>query len=187
MDLALRKFTIAEYDRMVRLGVIREEEHVELLDGRVVQMTPQGPPHAWVTTEVAKRLTLLLGERYTVRTHAPLRALPASEPEPDIAVVRPADMVDMTRHPATALLVVECSMSSLRIDRAIKVPIYARAGIPEYWIANIQQRTLEVYRRPNRRRARFEVTRVCGVDDVVRPIALRGVSLRVGSLFPPLD
>src|SRR5581483_4899655 len=125
------------------------DERVELVDGEIVVMSPQGTRHMAVVRLIARALEKAFGEGHDARTQGPLAVGPFSEPEPDVAVVvgSPDDYLD--EHPTTAILVVEVSDSSLMLDRR-KAGIYAQAKIREYWIANLVEGVLEVRRKPRR-------------------------------------
>jgi Uma2 family endonuclease len=134
-----------EYDRMVEMGCF-EGEHVELLRGGLVEMSPQGPAHANLTEVLAGMLRDRLRDRARVRQHSPFALSDVSEPEPDVAVV---PLGDYSRsHPQRAFLLVEVADSSLMKDRRIKADLYAEGGIPEYWIVDIQAQAIELYRSP---------------------------------------
>jgi hypothetical protein len=134
-----------EYDRMVELGLF-EDERVELLAGVLVEMSPQGTPHAEVMTRLTRWLIQGLGDRAAVRPQLPFALDDYSEPEPDLAVVPPGDYSDA--HPGRALLLIEIADSSLNKDRRIKARSYAAAGVPDYWIVNLVDRIIEVHRGP---------------------------------------
>lgn len=142
----LRPLRRVEYDRLVALGAFTGER-VELLDGRLVTMSPHGEPHAYSITRLTKLLVQRLGDRADVRVQLPFVASELSEPEPDLAVVAPGDYLD--DHPHHAWVVIEVASSSLDEDRRVKAPLYAAAGVPEYWIVNLEERVLEVHRMPS--------------------------------------
>jgi len=137
-----------EYERLVELGLF-VGERLELLDGVLVVREPQGSPHAAIVGKVARILDATFGGGWHSRLHSPLALGDFSEPEPDVAVVagEPADYI--AAHPSSPALVVEVADSSLRLDRRFKAAIYARAGLPEYWIVNLVDRALEVHREPH--------------------------------------
>jgi Uma2 family endonuclease len=145
----VRRLSVEEYHRIVEAGILGEDENVQLIDGVLVAMTPQGRRHAFVIQELNRQLVLALGEDYRVLTQLPLALGGDSEPEPDLAVLRARDAASTTRHPGTALLVVEVADESLRFDRHTKSALYARAGIPEYWIVNLVEMTIEIHRDPD--------------------------------------
>ncbi|MDR7409879.1 MAG: Uma2 family endonuclease [Armatimonadota bacterium] len=150
MSVQTRKWSREEYERLVALGVLREDEPVQLVEGEIVQMSPQNAPHATAVRLVEEALRRVAGEGFDVRAQLPLALGPDSEPEPDVAVVRggPRDYRD--RHPVgeDTVLVVEVAESTWRFDRERKGRVYALAEIAEYWIVNLDRRVLEVYRSP---------------------------------------
>lgn len=145
----LRRWTREEYDRMVEAGILTTRDKVQLIEGEIVEMSPQTPPHVATTHHLLHRvLGSLFPTAPHVRHQAPLALSDRSEPEPDLAVVPGAPQDYRHVHPATALLLVEVSLSSLTYDRTTKAHVYARARIPEYWIVNLRDRCVEVYRDP---------------------------------------
>ncbi|HEU5058377.1 MAG TPA: Uma2 family endonuclease [Kofleriaceae bacterium] len=143
--LRIRPLRRVEYDRLVDLGVF-DDERIELLRGALVEMSPQGAPHADCSAQLVKMLILRLGERASVRAHSPFAATDDSEPEPDVAVNPPRRYSD--GHPQAAHLLIEVADSSLRKDRGIKSEIYAEAGVPEYWIVDVVRAVVEVRTAP---------------------------------------
>jgi Uma2 family endonuclease len=152
-DLRRWRFTVDQYEQMGRTGVFGPDDRVELLDGQIVRMSPIGPTHASIVDRLTQLLVTRLGQRFIVRVQNPVRLPPHSEPEPDLAVLLPRDDFYRTRHPGPGdvPLVIEVSHSSLALDRGIKVPIYAQAGLPQVWLVDVEQRTVTVHRRPEDR------------------------------------
>ena len=146
--LEVRRWTRTEYDRMVEAGIIGEDEKVELIDGEIVKMAPQGTPHAAAIRRAHVALQRAFGPDHYVQVQLPMAPDAVSEPEPDLAVLSGSAGDFDEAHPATALLVVEAAETSLSFDRRRKGGLYARARIPEYWIVNLVKRRLEVYRDP---------------------------------------
>ena len=144
MVAAVRNFSRQEYEKMIDAGILGEVEHVELVAGRIVQMSPEGPLHAGTIDLCADVLRRLFGPGYTVRVQHPLAVGPDAEPEPDLAIVSGGPREHLGGHPHDAVLVVEVAESSLDYDRGDKARLYARAGIPEYWIVNLRDRLVEV-------------------------------------------
>ncbi len=140
-----RPLKVSEYVALAELGAF-ENEKVELLRGRVVRMAPQGEEHAWVVQTMTSLLVEHFGKWAAVRPALPLHASEDSMPEPDFA------LVPKTRgpgpHPQKALLLIEVSSSSLRLDQKVKAPLYAEAGSPEYWIVDVAAAQLEGFRQP---------------------------------------
>lgn len=150
MSVTLTKWTLDDYHRMVASGVL-DDRPVELLRGEIVEMAPEGEPHAYLITETTTYLIRTMGERATVRQDHPI-TLPdhGSEPEPDIAVVRPLGREYLHHHPypQDIFWLIEFSDSSLAKDLEEKRQLYAQARIPEYWVVDLQQSRLIVFRNP---------------------------------------
>ena len=173
----IRRLSRVEYDQLVDLGMFVDEP-LELLRGVLVTMSPQGIPHRDMVAWLGRRLTLALGEAFLVRQHSPFAATEDSEPEPDLVVIRDEDR--KREHPSIALLVVEVASSSLRRDRRIKTPIYAEAGVPEYWIVDIDGAAIEVLTDPDR--GGYRSVQRLARGDVLRPSRLPGIEIAVADL-----
>jgi|SRR5579871_843534 len=144
-----RCWTVEEFDRAGREGIFRYDERLELIEGEVfTKVSPQESPHSTGIRLVEVALNHAFPRGYDVRVQMPLVFGTRNKPEPDVAVVTGTIRDYAHRHPTTAVLVVEVSDSTLRIDRTTKAALYARAGIEEYWILNLVDRVLEVYREP---------------------------------------
>jgi Uma2 family endonuclease len=176
--------TVERYLGLVEEGVLSEDDRVELLEGVIVAMTPSNPPHDTGVTRATHALFRAVAERAVVRTRCSLVLGRYSLPEPDVAVVSGSVDDYETRHPETALLVVEVSDSSLQQDRLTKSAIYAAAGIPEYWIVNLRRSVLEVMRDPDRARARYREVRTLGAGERIELAALPGAAVAVADLLP---
>lgn len=173
----LRRLTGDEYFAMAAQGWFGDEK-VELIHGLVVTMSPQNDPHATLVRRISNRITRALDERYETSTQLPLPLARSHVPEPDIAVIH---RIDEMRHPRTALLVIEVADSSLAYDRKIKLPIYAAAEIPEYWIIDVNRAEVQVYREP--RGDLYVHAEVIGAGGRLRPAGLPTVDLSVDELF----
>jgi Uma2 family endonuclease len=143
-----RRWTRAEYDRLIDLGVFQPGDPIELIGGELLVAEPQGAPHYTSIRRTARVLERAFGPSWEVRTQGPIGLDEESEPEPDVAVVPGAPEDYGSAHPSRADLVVEVSESSLAFDRGHKGSVYARASILDYWIVNLADRVLEVYREP---------------------------------------
>ncbi|BAY20886.1 hypothetical protein NIES2100_06300 [Calothrix sp. NIES-2100] len=150
MVVTTAKWTIDEYHRMIAAGIL-DDRRVELLRGEIVEMSPEGEPHAYFSTEAGEYLTRLLGERATIRPAKPITLPNNSEPEPDIAIVQRLGREYLNHHPypENIFWLIEYSDSSLEKDLEIKTKIYAEAQIPEYWVVNLRKRQLVVFRDPH--------------------------------------
>lgn len=144
----LRRWTRAEFERLADSGILRPNERVELIGGRIVEMSPQDPDHTTGIQLSDESLRRAFGSGFTIRTQVPLALSEDGEPEPDVAVVPGSPRDYAAEHPTTALLVVEVARTSLAFDRGEKASLYASAGVPEYWIVNLVDRRLEVHREP---------------------------------------
>jgi Uma2 family endonuclease len=186
--LTPRRWQRAEYERLVGLGVFRGEP-IELIGGQLVVAEPQGAYHASAITRVDYSLRAVLPPGWIVRLQAPVSLDEESEPEPDLVVARgrPGDYRES--HPARPALVVEVAESSLEFDRERKGSLYARAGIQDYWIVNLVDRVLEVYREPAPDASavygwRYRSVTALVPPAVVVPFAFRSSPIAVANLVP---
>ncbi len=182
-----KRWTRREYDRMAEAGIFSQDDRVQLIEGDIVTMTPQNSPHASAIGKTERILERLFGMSVWVRVQMPLIIDPDSEPEPDLAVVpgTPDDYRD--EHPRSALLVVEVSDTTLALDRDRKRAIYARAGISEYWIVNLAERCLEVYRDPavsSGQVSLYRSSQKLGPTDSIAPLAATAATVTVANLLP---
>ena len=180
----LRRIRVGEYHRMIEAGILGEDEKVQLIDGMLVAMTPQGRAHAFAIQELTRILVRRLGDDFRVLSQLPLTLADDSEPEPDLAVVRAREAASSTRHPGSALLVIEVAGESLRFDRRTKAALYARNGIPEYWIVNLSDAAIEVHRDPDPPSAAYRQTFAVHRGDALEAQSVEGLRVEVGDLFP---
>lgn len=143
-----RHWTRLEYERLVNTGFFRPGEPIELIGGQLLVCEPVGEPHAVAVGIAADVLRAAFGPGWVVREEKPVALDDESEPEPDLAVVPGAHRDYLAGHPARPVLVVEVAESSLYFDRKQKAGLYARGGVTDYWIINLVDRTVEVYREP---------------------------------------
>ncbi|MBI3186106.1 MAG: Uma2 family endonuclease [Myxococcales bacterium] len=177
-DAPVRPLRREEYDRLVRSGAF-QDERIELLFGRLVLMSPQKALHAAVVQRLMELFMPRLLGRASVRGQLPLGASEESEPEPDVAIVPAREYLD--DHPTEALLVVEVSDSTLRRDR-VKGMLYAAMGAPEYWIVNLKEEVLEVYREPVG--DEYTSSSRLGRGEKVSPVAFPEITVDVAELLP---
>lgn len=183
-----RRWTRCEYNRLIALGVLNEDDPIELLAGHLVVAEPQNTPHAIAIELAAEALRTAFGPGWRMRVQLPLALDPRSAPEPDVAVVAGSPRDAATDHPSRPALVVEIAESTLALDRGLKLRLYARAGVPEYWIVNLVDRELEVHREPSagapgRRSSYRSVTRLASADTVT-PLACPHRAISVAELLP---
>ena len=176
--------TAARYFDLVDGGVLGPDDAVELLEGVVVAMAPSSPRHAAATSRGGDALRAAVGGRAAVREQHPLILGVYSVPEPDVAVVagRNADYDDA--HPRAALLVVEVADTSLAQDRLTKAAIYAAAAIPEFWIVNLREDRVEVFRAPDPPGRKYTSRSVARRGDDLELVALLGARVAVSDILP---
>jgi Uma2 family endonuclease len=178
-----RRFTVEEYLRMGESGILLPDERVELIEGEIIQMTPIGSPHAGT---VAHLLTLLVrgaGERAVVWPQNPLHLGDRSMPQPDLILLKPRPTFYTDAHPIgdDVLLLIEVADSSIRYDHLRKLPLYARFGVPECWIVNLQEACIEAYHTPYKEGYREFRRYVAG--ERISPQALPDLVIEVGALL----
>lgn len=174
-------WNVEQYEKMAQLGWF-EDRKVQLVSGRIYEMSPMSNPHWWGVARTLRRLQRVLSEEYLVVSQLPLTLGEQSQPEPDIAVIA----VDADNHPGekpqTAVLVVEISDTTLRLDQTKKSLDYAQAGIPEYWILNLKARQLEVRGEPNVKG--YSSTQTLKETDEVSPSSAPDAKIKVADLLP---
>ena len=183
-----RKFSKDEYYRMAEMGFFNGQR-VELIDGEVILMSPQEAGHATAVELVARILEKAFGEGYHVRDQKPLDLGEGHEPEPDAAVVIGSPRDYAQAHPKTAVLVVEVALSSVDYDRVVKGSLYAKSGIPEYWLLNLRERRLEVFREPVPMPEQifgfgYKSMRIYLPDETVSPLAKPDAKIKVADMLP---
>lgn len=188
-DPRSRRFTREEFYQMADLGFF-QDQRVELINGEIIEMAPQNETHAAIISLVQREVERVFGSASWVRVQMPVIGGPASDPEPDLAVVEgnPRDFLGK-QHPATALLVVEVSETTLRFDRGLKSNLYAAMGIEDYWIVNLIDNRLEVCRAPRADASapfghRYETVTVLKRGEFVHPLARPDSQIAVADLLP---
>ena len=178
-----RRFTVAEYYAMADIGILEENDRIELLDGDLIVMPPIGVWHASIVDRFTNSLPPLLQGRAIVSVQNPTRLNDNSEPQPDIMLLRWRDDFYGGGHPGPAdvLLLIEIADTSVDYDRSAKLSAYARAGIPEVWIATRQDSRIEAYTEPME--GEYSNVRYAGRGESIAPQAFPEVVLEVGSLI----
>lgn len=163
----------ALYDRMIEAGIFTTRDRIELLEGRLYEMSPMGNPHRAVLNHIAAWIHRSVPEGWHINSQTPIALDDFSEPEPDFAIVRGTtkDYLDHQPAPADIGLIVEVSDTSLAYDRKRKLPVYAETGIPEYWIINLMDNVIEIRTDPcpreGEKRGFYSTTREFRGDHVV--------------------
>ncbi|MXY47366.1 MAG: Uma2 family endonuclease [Chloroflexi bacterium] len=178
-----RRFTVAEYYAMAEVGILHENDRIELLDGDLIVMPPIGDWHAASVNRFTNSLPFLLQERAIVCIQNPIRLNDNSEPQPDIMLLRWRDDFYSGGHPGPAdvLLLIEVADTSVDYDRSAKLSAYARAGIPEVWIATRQERRIEAYTEPAE--GEYTTARYATPGESIAPQAFPDVVLEVDNLI----
>src|SRR5262245_24129021 len=150
VEIPRRRFTVAEYHRMAEVGIFRPGERVELIEGEIVQMAPIGPRHAGCVINATRLFIMQLGGRAVVSPQNPVVIQPRSEPQPDLLLLRPRAVSYSREHPTPpdVLLAVEVADTTVPFDRLVKARLYARAGIPEFWLFLTADGVVEIHREP---------------------------------------
>ena len=179
-----RLFDVDEYYAMAEAGILAPDERVELIGGEIVPMSPIGDRHAYSVDELNESLLTQLRGRARVRCQNPVRLDRDREIQPDVAILRLRDDSYLSGHPSPddVLLLIEVSDSTLDYDRDVKLPMYAAAGIPEAWIANIPGRQVEAYSEPSG--GEYRNRRVFNQSESVSPLAFPDISIPVSRIVP---
>ena len=177
------RWTVEEYEELGRAGIFDENDRVELLNGEIIVMAPIGYRHATAVNRLNQFLILHARGRYMVTPGNPFILDEHSEPQPDLCLAEPA--IDTQGHhagPEQIFLVIEVSDSTLAYDRKDKGPAYARNGVREYWLFNLADNVLEVYRRPVA--DGYQEKRILKAEETIAPLAFSDAVLRVGDFLP---
>ena len=184
-----KRWARVEYERLVDLAVFQPGDRVELVGGQLVVREPQGSPHAVAAGLAEDALRAAFGSGWVVRVQMPVALDDESEPEPDVAVCTGIRRDHLVGHPSRPVLLVEVAETSLTFDREHKGSLYARARVPEYWIVNLMDHVLEVYRDPVPSADaayawRFNTRLRLGAADSVSPLATPHARIPVFDLLP---
>lgn len=180
-ERARRLFTVEEYDRMVEAGIFGRGDRLELINGEIVEMSPIGTRHSACVANLTRIFVIGLGERAVVWAQLPVTVLKHSKPEPDLAVVRRRSYYHA--HPGVddVLLLIEVAETSLAYDRRVKLELYARAGITEYWIVDADAEAIETFQTPVA--GAYRETRRIARDRTIAAAASPDLTIRVADLF----
>jgi len=180
--LVHHRWSRSEYERMAVAGVFAPEDRLELIDGEIWELTPQSSLHATAVRKAEEALRSVFEEGFDVRVQLPMALGPDSEPEPDVAVV-PGHLEDYRdAHPCRAALVVEISDSSLDYDRSTKARLYAANDIGEYWIVNLVDSHIVIYRQSDG--GEFRQQMMLGIGDSISPLANPDEEIAATDLLP---
>lgn len=177
------RITVDEYYRMAQVGLLAPDARVELIEGEIIDTAPIGVDHNSVVIHLNHLFSRAAGDQALVEVQGVLRLGRWSEPQPDLALLAPREDFYRNAHPTPAdtLLVVEVSDSTLGHDLDVKVPLYARHGIPEVWIVDLKHQTLRVYRSPQD--GTYRDTEVLATPGTIAPAALPGLRISLAGIF----
>jgi Uma2 family endonuclease len=187
VDISRRRFTVDEYQKMGEAGVFSEKDRVELIDGEILTMSPIGSPHCSVVDRATQALVLAVHTRAIVRVQSPINLNRYTQPEPDLVLLRSRRDFYSSAHPEPedVLLVIEIADSSRRYDRQVKVPLYARNGIVEYWLVDLTDSTLTRHAAPEN--GTYREVSMHSRGETLAPSALADCTIAVDELLrtPP--
>ena len=177
------RWTVAEYHRMGEVGLLNEDSRVELIDGEIIEMAPIGSAHGGNVNRFIRLFSKVVGDKAIVAAQNPVVLSGYAEPQPDISILRwrADDYEQSNPHPEDVLLLIEVADSTLRYDRDVKIPLYAKNGIPEVWLLDIPDRKLEIYREPINGEYR---QRDCRQTGQIAPILCPDAIIDLAELFP---
>lgn len=184
VELPRRLFSVSEYHRMIDAGVLGPEDRIELLEGEIVEMSPIGSRHASCVKKLNALLNSALSGRAVVGVQDPVAISESTELQPDLSLLRLRDDFYASAHPRPAdiLLIIEVADTSSDYDRRVKMPLYAKAGLPEVWLIDLGQNVVQVYRQPSQ--SQFTSAEVRRREDSLPLPGLEGIRLRVADMFP---
>jgi Uma2 family endonuclease len=176
-------FTVEEYERMGTAGLFGEDDRVELIEGEIIETAPIGSRHAACVDRLTHLFSAQVSNRAVVRVQNPVRLGARSEPQPDVALLRPKPDFYASAHPepADVLLIVEVAETSATWDRDVKMPLYAGAGVPEVWVVDLDEGCIDAYTTPHAQR--YADARRLTSDDTITPSMLVGVTIFVADIL----
>jgi Uma2 family endonuclease len=180
----LHMWTVDDYHRMIASEILTTETRVELIEGQIIEMSPQQPPHAATTQRTWKYLNRMLAGKADIRIQLPITLPPNSEPEPDIAVVRinPREYISGHPTPDDIFLLIEVADSTFTTDRNKKSRIYAKAKIPEYWVLNVNSQQIYIFREPGENGYTQEI--ILDINAKISLITFPEIEIEIKQLFP---
>ncbi len=181
--LIRHKFTVEEYHRMAEVGILNGDRRVELIAGEIIDMSPIGAAHLWCVNRLTGLLVIGLAGKAVIQVQNPVVLEPHDEPQPDLSVLKleTATRTDRSPQAADTLLAIEVADTSYEKDRNVKIPVYARAGIPESWIVVIPDDYIEVFRRPGK--SGYRSIRRVGRGERISPLLFPDVSFSVDEIL----
>jgi len=196
-SIQVKSFTLEEYHQLTEIGFFKENDscarrrhHIQLINGELIEMVSKGRAHETCLRNLLRELPKMIGDRGTLQSQAPITIPPKSEPEPDFAIIKNRDDNYLSSHPegTDILLVIEVADSSIDYDQKVKIPLYAKAGIVDYWIFNLLDNYLECYSEPyQNKQGQFGYAnrRIVLPNQVISLPCFPDLSLDLSKVFPP--
>lgn len=175
------RWSVEEYHQMALSGLLDETDHVELIEGELIDMAPIGSKHAFRVDSIARALQRAAGNAFLVRVQNPILLGERSEPQPDIAVVTDKNYAEAHPGAEDVLLIVEVSDTTVAYDRDVKLSLYARHGIPEVWLLDVNAGELTVYREPAE--GQYRLIRKPTAAEAVSPVLVPGVAISLAQVL----
>lgn len=177
------RLSVTDFVRMAEAGILREDDRIELIEGELIEMAPIGSKHLSTVAVLSEMLTLAATGKAFVISQSPVTLNDDSQPEPDLVLLKPRDDHYSTAVPVPAdvLLLIEVADTTLNYDRNTKIPLYARAGIPEIWLVNLKDNSIEVYRDPSA--AGYKLIIRPAAEDSISPTQFPQFTLKPRDLF----
>lgn len=177
------RFSIQDYHQMIAAGILKEDDRLELLEGEIIAMSPINPRHAGTVNRLSSLFNALLSQQAIVSIQNPIRLNEYSEPQPDVTLLklRPDFYAQKHPEPSDIILVVEVADSSISYDRDVKGHLYSQAGIDEYWLINLEENWLEIFREPSEQGYRLARKALAG--EQISLLAFPHIIADVGRIF----
>ncbi|MDK2816007.1 MAG: hypothetical protein PWR22_636 [Moorella sp. (in: firmicutes)] len=184
VEVPRRRFTVDEFYQMARAGILGEDDRVELIEGEIIEMVPIGTRHAACVRRLLHIFSTKIGDNALVDTNNPLRLDQHSEPQPDLMLLKARDDYYASFHPRPedVLLLVEVSDTSMAYDREVKANLYAKGGVKEVWLVNLQAQQVTAYRLPSP--SGYREVKEYGRGDHISPLAFPGLNIPVQDILP---
>lgn len=183
VEVSRRLFTVEEYHQMAQAGLLTEDDRVELIEGEIVEMSPIGSRHQACVDQMTRLLVHALQDRAILRVQGPIQLSEQSEPQPDLALLRPSQDGYVSGHPGPddVLLAVEVAETTADYDSTVKSPLFARYGIPETWVVDLGRERVEVHREPSP--DGYRLVRTVRRGETLSPESLPDLTLQADDLL----
>lgn len=183
LQIVRHQFTVKQFHQMAESGILSENERVELIRGEMIDMSPIGRRHAGCVNRLVNLLIQLLGKRIILAPQNPVELNETSEPQPDIALLKPRPDFYRNSHPQPEdiFLLIEMADTTVKYDREVKIPLYAEANIPEVWLVDVNQEIIEVYR--NSLEGIYQDVQKLTKNQSLSILAFSDVSIHLSELF----